>query len=149
MTFITFLFRNGVAKRVSGTTFRWTAGRAGFTLIELLVVLAIVATLLAIAAPRYFRSVDHSKEVALKQNLAIMRDAIDKFYGDQGVYPESLDALVEKRYLRNVPVDPISESATTWQIVAPAEQDKDKGKVFNVKSGADGRAADGTEYKEW
>ena len=119
----------------------------GFTLIELLVVLAIVATLLAIAAPRYFRSVDYSKEVALKQSLAVMRDAIDKFYGDQGVYPDSLEALVEKRYLRNVPVDPISESATTWQITPPAEENK--GKVFDVKSGAEGRAADGTSYKEW
>ena len=119
----------------------------GFTLIELLAVLAIVATLLAIAAPRYFRSVDYSKEVALKQSLAVMRDAIDKFYGDQGVYPDSLEALVEKRYLRNVPVDPISESATTWQITPPAEENK--GKVFDVKSGAEGRAADGTSYKEW
>ena len=119
----------------------------GFTLIELLVVLAIVATLLAIAAPRYFRSVDYSKEVALKQSLAVMRDAIDKFYGDQGVYPDSLEALVEKRYLRNVPVDPISESTTTWQITPPAEENK--GKVFDVKSGAEGRAADGTSYKEW
>ena len=120
---------------------------AGFTLIELLVVLAIIATLLAIAAPRYFRSVDQSREVALKQSLAVMRDAIDKFHGDQGVYPDSLEALVEKRYLRSVPVDPITESATTWQIVAPASQDK--GKVYNVRSGADGRAGDGTEYKEW
>ena len=119
----------------------------GFTLIELLVVLAIVATLLAIAAPRYFRSVDYSKEVALKQSLAVMRDAIDKFYGDQGVYPDSLEALVEKRYLRNVPVDPISESTTTWQITPPTEENK--GKVFDVKSGAEGRAADGTSYKEW
>jgi len=111
------------------------------------VVLAIVATLLAIAAPRYFRSVDYSKEVALKQSLAVMRDAIDKFYGDQGVYPDSLEALVEKRYLRNIPVDPISESAATWQITPPAEENK--GKVFDVKSGAEGRAADGTSYKEW
>ena len=121
--------------------------RPGFTLIELLVVLAIIATLLAIAVPRYFRSVDYSKEVALKQSLAVMRDAIDKFYGDQGIYPDSLEVLVEKRYLRNIPVDPISESATTWQITAPAEEKK--GKVYNVKSGADGRASDGTEYKEW
>jgi general secretion pathway protein G len=122
------------------------AGR-GFTLIELLVVLAIIAALLAIATPRYFRSVDQSREVALKQSLSVMRDAIDKFYGDQGAYPESLEALVEKRYLRSVPVDPVTESAATWQIVAPAEPIK--GKVYNVRSGAEGRAADGTEYKEW
>ncbi len=145
--FFTFLSRCGFAKRASGTTFRRTAGGSGFTLIELLVVLAIIATLLVIAAPRYFRSVDYSKEVALKQTLAVMRDAIDKFHGDQGVYPESLEVLVEKRYLRGVPVDPITESATTWQITAPAEQNK--GKVYDVKSGAEGRAADGTNYNEW
>lgn len=128
--------------------------RLGFTLIELLVVLAIIATLLVIAAPRYFRSVDHSREVALKQSLAVMRDAIDKFHGDQGVYPEALETLVEKRYLRSIPVDPITESATTWQITGPPEQsgkstEKEQGKVYDVKSGAEGRAADGTEYKEW
>ena len=122
-------------------------GASAFTLIELLVVLAIIATLLAIAAPRYFRSVDYSKEVALKQSLAVMRDAIDKFHGDQGVYPESLEALVERRYLRSIPVDPITESASTWQITPPPEQNK--GKVFNVKSGAEGRAANGGEYKDW
>lgn len=126
---------------------RFPRGRAGFTLIELLVVLAIIATLLIVAAPRYFRSVDHSKEVALKQSLAVMRDAIDKFHGDQGTYPESLEALVEKRYLRAVPVDPITESATTWQITPPAEQNK--GRVYDVKSGAEGRAADGTYYRDW
>ena len=126
---------------------RFFRGGHGFTLIELLVVLAIVATLLAIAAPRYFRSVEYSKEVALKQSLAVMRDAIDKFYGDQGIYPDSLDVLVEKRYLRNVPVDPYTESATTWQITAPPEEKK--GKVYDVKSGADGRAGDGSSYKDW
>ena len=120
---------------------------AAFTLIELLVVLAIVATLLAIATPRYFRAVDNSKEVALKQDLAVMRDAIDKFHGDRGLYPESLEDLVEKRYLRSIPVDPITESATSWELIAPAEQKL--GKVYNVKSGAMGQAKDGTSYKEW
>jgi general secretion pathway protein G len=82
----------------------------GFTLIELLVVMAIVATLLTIAMSRCFRRIDHSREVALNQSLAVMRDAIDKFDGDQGIFPRSIEALVDKRYLRNVPVDPISES---------------------------------------
>jgi len=126
---------------------RRLAPAAAFTLIELLVVLAIVATLLAIATPRYFRALDNSKEVALKQSLSVMRDAIDKFYGDRGVYPESLEDLVEKRYLRNVPVDPITENATSWELIAPAEQKL--GKVYNVKSGAPGRASDGTDYKDW
>lgn len=134
-------------KESSRTKVRPAPAGPGFTLIELLVVLAIIATLLLIAAPRYFRSVDYSKEVALKQSLAVMRDSIDKFHGDQGVYPESLEALVEKRYLRSIPVDPITESATTWQITAPAEQNK--GKVYDVKSGAEGRAANGTDYRDW
>ena len=135
----------------------------GFTLIELLVVLAVVATLLAIAAPRYFRTVDHSKEVALKQSLAVMRDAIDKFSGDQGVYPDTLEALVEKRYLRAIPVDPITESSITWQIIAPPELPPGKGspevakplvpqsmgKLYDVKSGADGTSADGSSYRDW
>jgi general secretion pathway protein G len=120
---------------------------AAFTLIELLVVLAIVATLLAIATPRYFHALDNSKDVALKQSLAVMRDAIDKFHGDRGLYPESLEDLVEKRYLRSVPVDPITENAASWELIAPAEQKL--GKVYNVKSGATGRASDGTDYRDW
>ena len=120
---------------------------AGFTLIELLVVLAIVATLLMVAVPRYFQSVDHSREVALKQSLAVMRDAIDKFHGDQGIYPESLEVLVDKRYLRNVPVDPITGTASSWLVIAPKEQDA--GKVYNVKSGARGTATDGSNFEDW
>ena len=117
-------------------------------MIELLVVMTIIAILLSIVAPRYFRSVDHSKVVALKQDLTVMRDAIDKFHGDQGVYPESIEMLVEKRYLRSIPVDPITESATTWQIVAPAEPNT--GKVYDVKSGAEGRApGESRDYRDW
>ena len=86
--------------------------RAGFTLIELLVVMAIIATLLTIATPRYTGSLDRSKEVVLKQSLGVMRDAIDKFHGDSGHYPESLEELVTKRYLRKLPVDPITDSAS-------------------------------------
>lgn len=112
-----------------------------------MIVLAIVALLVAIAAPRYFGSIDRSKEVALKQNLSAMRDAIDKFHADLGVYPESLEALVAKRYLRAIPVDPVSDSAATWQILPPSEPEK--GKVYDVKSGATGQARDGTVFKDW
>ena len=112
-----------------------------------MVVLAIIALLLSVAAPRYFGSIDQSKEVALKQNLATMRDAIDKFHGDLSVYPESLEALVDKKYLRAVPADPITERADTWQIVAPPEPEK--GKVYNVRSGAPTQARDGTQYADW
>jgi general secretion pathway protein G len=112
-----------------------------------MVVLAIIGLLLAVAAPRYFSSIDQSREVALKQNLATMRDAIDKFHGDLGVYPESLEALVEKRYLRTVPTDPITDSTQTWELVAPPPPAK--GKVYDVKSGAAGQGRDGRQFAEW
>ena len=120
---------------------------AAFTLIELLAVLAIIATLLVLAVPRYFSSVDKSKEAVLKENLFQMRDAIGKYYGDRGKYPETIDALAAEKYLRKVPLDPITESATTWIAVAP--EDPQKGGVFDVRSGAQGTASDGTAYGEW
>lgn len=121
--------------------------KSGFTLIELLVVLTILATLLTIAAPRYFGSIEKSKEATLKQNLATMREAIDKFYGDRGAYPEALDDLVTQKYLRSLPVDPITDSNSTWVIVPPEEGLK--GAVYDVKSGAPGTARDGTNYGDW
>lgn len=125
-----------------------TANRQpSFTLIELLVVLAIVATLLMLAVPRYFSSVDKSKEVVLKENLYQMRDAIGKYYGDKGKYPESVEALATEKYLRKVPMDPITESATTWVVVPP--DDPQKSGVYDVKSGAQGNASDGSAYTEW
>ena len=116
----------------------------GFTLIELLVVMAIIATLLTIALPRYFGSVERSKEATLKQSLAVMRDAIDKHYADTGRYPDALEELVSKKYIRALQVDPVTESATTWVIVPPAEGVK--GSVYDVKSGAPGKAGDGTAF---
>jgi general secretion pathway protein G len=121
--------------------------RAGFTLIELLVVMSIVALLLTIAVPGYFSSVDRTKEAVLKENLHLMRDAIGKYHGDKGVYPETLEALAAEKYLRAVPLDPITESAATWLVVPP--EDPQKGRVFDVRSGAPGRARDGTEYAQW
>lgn len=112
-----------------------------------MVVLAIIGLLLAVAAPRYFNSIDQSREVALKQNLATMRDAIDKFHGDLGVYPESLEALVERRYLRALPADPITDSTQSWQLVPPPPPEK--GKVYDVKSGAPGQGRDGRQFSEW
>lgn len=121
--------------------------RKGFTLIELLVVMAIIAILLTITAPRYFGSIDKSKEAVLKQNLSIMRDSLDKYYGDNGRYPDVLDELVQKKYLRRLPEDPITESAATWVVVAP--EDPQKGKVFDVHSGSSDRARDGSAYSQW
>jgi general secretion pathway protein G len=119
----------------------------GFTLIELLIVLAIVATLLTIAAPRYYASLERSKEAVLKENLYQMRDAIGKYYGDKGKYPESLEALASDKYLHRVPLDPITESATTWVPVPPP--DPQKTGVYDVRSGAPGKALDGTDFATW
>jgi len=120
---------------------------SGFTLIELIVVMVIVALLVTIAAPRYFGSLQKSKETALHQTLAVTRDALDKFYGDNGKYPDSLDALISKRYLRSLPVDPITESSATWTMVAP--EDPTKGGVIDIHSGADGMGRDGKPFREW
>jgi general secretion pathway protein G len=121
--------------------------RRGFTLIELMIVLAIVATLLSIAVPRYYSSIDRSKEAVLKENLYQMRDAIGKYYADKGKYPESLAALATDKYLRKLPLDPLTDSDTTWIVVPP--EDPQKGGVFDVKSGAQGKALDGTEFSSW
>lgn len=119
----------------------------GFTLIELLVVLAIIAVLATLVAPRYFNQDIAAKEAVLRDNLRITREVIDKFYGDTGRYPESLTELVEKKYLRSLPHDPIAESSETWRIVdVPAGY---KGAVYDIKSGATGNARDGRPFTEW
>ena len=124
-----------------------SARRAGFTLIELLVVMSIIATLLSIAVPRYFRTLERSRETVLRQDLSVMREAIDKHYGDYGQYPDSLVALVERHYIRAVPVDPFTKSADNWQMVV--SDDADHPGIRDVHSAAEGKAADGTSYQEW
>jgi len=125
-----------------------TRPQAGFTLIELIVVMAIVALLVSIAAPRYFRSVDRAKENTLRTSLGVMRDAIDQFAADKGRYPESLAELVESRYLRAVPTDPMTDSEATWVIIVPADP-ATKGRVYDVRSGMAGRASDGRLVADW
>jgi general secretion pathway protein G len=119
----------------------------GFTLIELIVVMTIISLLLTLAAPRYFRSIDKSKETVLKANLVATRDALDKFHADTGKYPQQLGELVEKHYLRTLPWDPIAESSDSWVLVAPV--DAQDGGVYNITSGADGAGSDGVPYAEW
>ncbi|USX19287.1 type II secretion system GspH family protein [Oxalobacteraceae bacterium OTU3REALA1] len=119
----------------------------GFTLIELLVVLGIVALMLTLAVPRYFPSIDKSKEVVLADNLRNVRNVIDQYYGDTGRYPDSLEQLVEKKYLRALPVDPVTDSETTWVIIPP--EDGAKGGVYNIKSGAPGNDRSGKPYADW
>ncbi|MEC5161787.1 MULTISPECIES: type II secretion system protein [unclassified Janthinobacterium] len=125
---------------------RGRATRGGFTLIELLVVLAIISLLLTIALPRYFGSVEKSKEVALKENLRLLRGGIDKFYADKGEYPSALSELVAQRYFRAVPVDPVTESAGTWQLLT--SPDGDKPGVADIRSGAKGKTRDGTPFEQ-
>lgn len=121
--------------------------RAGFTLIELMVVMVIIALLLTIAVPRYFAHLDRAREVALRESLSVMRDAIDKFQGDTGKYPATLDELVNRRYLRRVPVDPLTDSSASWLVVPPP--DPATGGVYDIHSGAQGNGQDGTPYSEW
>ena len=120
---------------------------AGFTLIELLVVMAIIATLLSLAAPRYIGNVDKAKESVLRENLSTLRDVIDKFYSDTGKYPMVLEDLVTYKYLRKIPIDPTTESNRTWIIVAP--ENSDLGGIFDIHSGSTSRARDGTLYHDW
>ena len=135
-------------ERVAGSPIVPKCSRTGFTLIELIVVLTVLALLLTIAVPRYFSHIEHAKEATLKQDLSVMRDAIDKFHGDKGRYPDQLDELVSARYIRTIPVDPITESASTWRVVPPTDTEA-KGAVYDIKSGADGNSADGTPYSDW
>lgn len=119
----------------------------GFTLIELLVVMSIIALLLTLALPRYFNSVDRSRETVLRENLNVTRDAIDKFFADQGKYPDSLADLVSKGYLKKLPYDPETDSDATWVIVPPG--DGEKGAVFDLHSAAPGKSMDGTAFADW
>lgn len=124
-----------------------TASRTGFTLIELLVVMAIMATLLSIAVPRYFGSLDRAKEATLKTSLRIMREAIDKYQADTGALPGSLARLAQARYLREIPVDPVTDRSDTW-VMQPHPDGVTPG-IYDVRSGAPGSANDGTSYATW
>jgi general secretion pathway protein G len=127
---------------------RARAAQSGFTLIELLVVMTIIGTLLSIAVPRYFRSLEHARETVLKQDLSILRETIDKYNADLNKYPEKLTDLVEHHYIRALPVDPFTKLADTWTTVA--SDDPDNTGIRDVHSGAvDVLAADGTALVTW
>jgi general secretion pathway protein G len=121
--------------------------KSGFTMIELMVAMAILATILAVGVPRYFSSLDAANESALREDLYVLRDAIDKYFADHAAYPDTLDDLVKKRYLRAVPVDPYTRSSHSWAVQAPA--DGAAGAVFDVHSSAPNKARDGTWFKDW
>ena len=119
----------------------------GFTLIELLVVLAIIAVMLTIAVPRYYNQLESSKEAVLRENLRATRDVLDKFFADTGKYPDSMEELVERKYLRSLPIDPLTESSTTWIVVSVP--DGYRGAVFDLHSSASGTGKNGVPYGEW
>lgn len=119
----------------------------GFTLIELLVALAIIGVLLSLVVPRFFGSVSRAEEAALRQNLFVMREAIDRYYADSGRYPGSLDDLVAKRYIRSLPVDPITGSVDTWVVIL--SDNNEKSGVIDVHSGASGVGRDGKPFAQW
>ena len=121
---------------------------AGFTLIELLVVLGIVALMLTLAVPRYFPSIDKARETILAENLRNTRATIDQFLGDTGRYPESLHELVERKYLRALPIDPLTETSASWILVEPPDGAM-RGKLFDIKSGAPGSDRAGVLYADW
>ncbi|MEM5373100.1 prepilin-type N-terminal cleavage/methylation domain-containing protein [Paraburkholderia azotifigens] len=118
-----------------------------FTLIELLVVLAIIATLLSIVAPRYVHQTDRAKEAVLRENLSALRRSLDNYYSDTGKYPEKLSQLIERHYLRTLPLDPVTNRSDGWiPIMGTAEDDST---IVDIKSSAEGKASDGTEYRSW
>ncbi len=120
---------------------------AGFTMVELLVVLAIIGLLLSISVPRYLGGIDKAKEDVLRENLYSLRDSLDKYYSDNTRYPDKLDDLVDKHYLRQIPVDPITESRNSWVLIPPS--DSSLGGIYDVRSGAGGQGKDGTYYQSW
>lgn len=122
----------------------------GFTLIELLVVLAIVALLLSLATPRYFQHIERTKEAVLRENVAALRESIDQYHADTGVWPGSLQVLAEQRYLRQVPIDPLTERSDTWKtrLSTPLNEQESSG-IIDIYSGAEGHDRQGKAYADY
>ena len=126
-------------------------GKKGYTLLELMIVVAIVGILVSLAIPSFQQSAIKAKETALKQNLFTMRTVLDQYYADRGDYPDNLEALVEANYLRAIPVDPMTKSSTTWTEIYEEQEEGDDSSagIYDIKSGSDDVARDGTPYKDW
>lgn len=126
--------------------------QGGFTLIELLIVITLIMILAGIALVQYSNTVQSAKETVLKTDLFRMRDAIDQYYADKGRYPQSLEALVSERYMREVPIDPLTGRRDTWVFTQsdpdPSNPSGGTG-IYDVKSGAEGVGLDGTRYSTW
>jgi general secretion pathway protein G len=124
----------------------------GFTLIELLVVMSLIVILAGMSMVAYKDSVQRGREAVLKEDLFRMRDAIDQYYADRSKYPQTLEDLVSTGYLRKVPIDPITQSSESWQLVQ-AEPDPNnlaaEVGIYDIKSGSEGTALDGSKYADW
>jgi len=151
----------GSRQRAAGSTRRLTldvrrstlgprrSALGGFTLIELLIVISIIGILVTLAQPYYQRAVTAAKEATLKEDLFILRDVIDQYYADNGKYPLALNDLVDKQYIRRIPKDPVTGSAETWALVSLTDEQGQQGGIFDVRSGSDAIALDGTRYSDW
>jgi general secretion pathway protein G len=126
-------------------------GKKGYTLLELMIVVGIVGILVTLAIPTFHQSAMKAKEAALKQNLFTMRAVLDQYYADRGDYPETLETLVEEKYLRAIPMDPFTKSSSTWTEIYEEQEEGDDSPVgvYDVKSGSDSLALNGTPYKDW
>ncbi len=121
----------------------------GFTLIELMIVVTIIGILATISQPMFRNAVVQAREAALRENLYVLRDALDKYFADNDKYPENLADLVEKRYVRKVPKDPITGSSESWQIVYYTDDKGQQAGIIDVKSGSDAAGSDGQKYSDW
>lgn len=124
-------------------------GRMGFTFLELMIVVTIIGILATLAQPMFQRAVTAAKEAVLKEDLFILRDLIDQYYADNEKYPATLEDLVEKKYIRRIPKDPITGSRDTWVLVYATDEEGKENGVYDVKSGSDRVGLDGTKYSEW
>ncbi len=124
-----------------------TQNQKGFTLIEMMIVLAIMSILATIATPNMQRYIVRAREASLRETLFVTRDVIDQHYSDQGKYPDSLEQLVERKYIRSIPVDPITGSSSTWVVIPP--EGEVVGGVYDIHSGSDRVSLDGEPYNEW
>ncbi len=120
----------------------------GFTLVELMVVLAILLTIISIAVPMYHTALVRSKEAVLRHNLSTMRHLIDQYTYDKEAPPQSLEDLVTDGYIRSIPYDPFTQEKDSWEEISDTGPTGESG-LFDVKSGSDHTAIDGTPYNEW